>query len=759
MQHQSFLSGAWDAGYFDQLMWRTLTEKVLFKATGDFVNPGGYFFGAHFSPVLFIIFPFYALYPNMLTLIVIQNAAIALTAVPLYIITRKKLNDKSASLFIALVFLLYPPLHGAAWFFFHVEAFFPIFVSLFFISLIQEKKLISFLFLFLALSVTEFAGIMVTLVIVFVIFEKKGFPKLRIKNIEEWLKKTRFEIILITICILWVFLGLSIINLFNPNRLLLRWDTLGGNLLSQLIGLITKPDIVIRTLAQNPYDKFFYLSMIFAPVLFIPMLRPSSLVMILPYIFISFLSPVSVYWNPLAFHYPLWIVAQIFIATIYGLESLTKSKVVVNTSIFDKIKGGEKYWDIRKVVTISILFTVTLASIFSPINSNLDLYGRVINSERNKALTEILKLIPETASVSTINNIFPHLAHRDVIYPFAAKADYILIDTRSPWWPGPIPSQLNVYNPDFDTFIWNLHQNKSIGLLTAYDGVFLWKWSYNGPVMNVFLNKTIGLTAYYFQDPSLMLYNDYAWELFGKTSQFLNKKGSMQPVLLENKGDNVVTFRGRLATFPNGNYTLFVRAYTLGNLTSTFQFGLWDYEKWRWYESKSVVVNGTPCTYNLNFTMNHGAERQPAYFTAVNCGSNPVILEWAYIIPQVNFEMKVINPNFNWFIYSPVPGFLKGGYYGILFKGYFLAHEDGNYTFILNSDDTSILLIDNVRIGSGSLGLGLTNEQSTIYLEKGFHEVTLLYGNFFGGGSINLEVRKDNVSCKDYFYSEPCTVP
>jgi len=370
-----------------------------------------------------------------------------------------------------------------------------------------------------------------------------------------------------------------------------------------------------------------------------------------------------------------------------------------------------------------------------------------------------LKLIPENASVSTINNIFPHLAHRNEIYPFAAKADYIIIDMRSPWWPGPIPSQLDVYNPDFASFISDLGRDQSIGLFAAYDGIFLWKWSYEGPVMNVFLNEKTGLTAYYFQDPSLMLYNDQSWELYGYTSRFLDGRESMQPVLLETSRSGVLTFREKMTTFPDGSYTIFIKAYTPDNSTSSLRFGILNSANRRWYKSTDVTVDGKPRVYNLTFTMDDNLDRQLACFGGRNTGNVSIAIDWVYIIPKAEFEMKVINPNFNWFTYSPVPGFLEGGRFGILYKGYFLAHDDGNYTFTLNSDDSTNLLIDNIRVSSDSWGLGLTGEQATIYLKKGSHEITLFYGNFLGGGSIDLEVRKENVLCTDSFYNEPIDLP
>ncbi|MCJ7469449.1 DUF2079 domain-containing protein, partial [Candidatus Bathyarchaeota archaeon] len=63
MKHYEFRSYAWDLGIFNQSFWTTLYEGRFFYNNVELlVNPSGSFFGIHFSPILFLILPIYAVY-------------------------------------------------------------------------------------------------------------------------------------------------------------------------------------------------------------------------------------------------------------------------------------------------------------------------------------------------------------------------------------------------------------------------------------------------------------------------------------------------------------------------------------------------------------------------------------------------------------------------------------------------------------------------------------------------------------------------
>jgi uncharacterized membrane protein len=64
--HYVFKTYAWDLGIVEQSLWTTLNSGKMLYSTLEvpFGNPGGSFLGVHFSPILFVILPVYAIYQS-----------------------------------------------------------------------------------------------------------------------------------------------------------------------------------------------------------------------------------------------------------------------------------------------------------------------------------------------------------------------------------------------------------------------------------------------------------------------------------------------------------------------------------------------------------------------------------------------------------------------------------------------------------------------------------------------------------------------
>lgn len=106
-----------DLGLFTQ------TIASAFHGFSNQVEHGSHFM-VHFSPIYFACAPFLAVFHSPMTLQVLQAFACALTAPPIYLFARKRVDDRLA-VFIAIVALLYPPLVGMSLSEFHENAFAP----------------------------------------------------------------------------------------------------------------------------------------------------------------------------------------------------------------------------------------------------------------------------------------------------------------------------------------------------------------------------------------------------------------------------------------------------------------------------------------------------------------------------------------------------------------------------------------------------------------------------------------------------------
>lgn len=93
-----------------------LARGSLFESIG-----GMNWLGGHFAPVMFLFVPLWLVAPSALTLLVVQNLALAGAAWPLFLLARRELGSETAALACAAVWLLQPALGYVALFEFHPE--------------------------------------------------------------------------------------------------------------------------------------------------------------------------------------------------------------------------------------------------------------------------------------------------------------------------------------------------------------------------------------------------------------------------------------------------------------------------------------------------------------------------------------------------------------------------------------------------------------------------------------------------------------
>ena len=79
-----------------------------------------------------------------------------------------------------------------------------------------------------------------------------------------------------------------------------------------------------------------------------------------------------------------------------------------------------------------------------------------------------------------------------------------------------------------------------------------------------------------------------------------------------------------------------------------------------------------------------------------------------------------------------IPGFVRKDYWGISFSGGIKIDADGVYTFSLESDDGSSLIVDNTEIINNDGIHGKFEKKGIIALKKGIHTITVKYfeGNY-----------------------------
>jgi len=455
LKHLAFKSYAWDFGISIQALSTTLNTGKLFYYTPElFVNQTGSYFGLHFSPIMFLLLPVYAVYQTPETLLVFQSFVVALGALPLYYFTRHSLNSKVAAVSFSLIYLLYPPLQGANWFDFHVQTFLPLFLFSGMYYFEKEKWVKYFFFIFLALTIAESVSITIVFVGLYGLlkFRKIFFNTLKQRVLLD--KKILIPLLTIAFAVAWYLLSKWIQSTFFPINPTFAdfyhrvdwWSVLGirGDAIGMPLYVILNPLRAIQALTYDAYLKLLFVLLLIGSLLFLP-LRSSIILISLSWLVPALLSNYTPFYI-MGVHYPLYVIPFIFLAAVDGMRKQYQAGKLTTLS-------GQ----IKNLLILVLIFTL-FASPISPLVQtsggylpSFSTYTLPSVGDHESTLQNIINLVPSNASILTQNNIFPHFAQRSnaYVYPlpdafaFApgnvdkyanqliVRSDYVLVDTKS----------------------------------------------------------------------------------------------------------------------------------------------------------------------------------------------------------------------------------------------------------------------------------------------------------------------------------------
>ena len=429
LRHYTFQTQTWDLAAFEQSFYNTIRGQFMFN---NFESTSH--FAVHFSPILLLLVPLYALWQSPYNLLIIQSLALALAALPLYLWTKKLINQKWAAT-IALLYLVYPSIHWINLFDFHAVPFaIPLIFSAFYFLEIDNKKM-AILFLVLTALVEENM-----IVAVFFI----GLYWFLTKN-----KKFGAGIALASL-LYFIVVAKLIMPAFGGGIVRLdRYAQFGSTASEIIINVISKPSLTLTTILTG--SKGLYLIKILLPVMFLPLFAGASLILLLPGLLINLLTTFELQFVNF-YQYDSILVPFIFIGTALGLKWLT----------------GKRLPD-QKLTVLILLFAAIgffWNSPISPINFPLNKF----TYPRSESFRQILKLIPADVSVAAHTNLVPHLTHRSNIYLTGAEpllADYVIIDGEDVFG---FPDQAS-----FDNYLESYRQTGQYEILLINDRYFIFK--------------------------------------------------------------------------------------------------------------------------------------------------------------------------------------------------------------------------------------------------------------------------------------------
>jgi uncharacterized membrane protein len=107
LRHRAFGSGRFDLGNMAQAVWSTANGDLLSVTDvhGEQISR----LGSHFDPILALLAPLWLLWPSPELLLVVQAAAVAAGALPVFWLARAHLDSERTAAALAVAYLLYPP--------------------------------------------------------------------------------------------------------------------------------------------------------------------------------------------------------------------------------------------------------------------------------------------------------------------------------------------------------------------------------------------------------------------------------------------------------------------------------------------------------------------------------------------------------------------------------------------------------------------------------------------------------------------------
>ncbi|MDD5505563.1 MAG: DUF2079 domain-containing protein [Candidatus Omnitrophica bacterium] len=402
IRHFAFSSAGIDMGATDQVLWNTVKGSFLFSSLDGNINH----LGAHFEPVLLLIAPLYFIWPSIIILIFLQALAAGLAVWPLYLIARKLLKSRVLIFAFILAYFLSRPLRGVGLLDFHNDVFL---IPLSFISyylLITRRNLWAVLVMLLMLCCKESAAILVFAYGIFTI---------------TFLKRYRLGAFLLVLAVSWWFAATELIMPAFANTQAypyLKWLPFGATYTDNLSAVARDPMLLVNLLF-SPQKLEFYIKL-FLPLGLLSFLSPGHYVLFL----LPLLAQVAGSVNhggmtTLTSHYPAHTLPFIFISAIYGAARLIKAR-------------GERL----SVYLAAIIIFFSLIFFGKSDGYKLSKFIRSAEQLHSSEVRAALKVIPQSASVSAVHRIAPHLTHRKYIYIWENSpdmrylAEYVVLHRR-----------------------------------------------------------------------------------------------------------------------------------------------------------------------------------------------------------------------------------------------------------------------------------------------------------------------------------------
>ncbi len=370
-------------------------------------------FAVHFSPIYYLMLPFYFVFPSPITLQVLQAVILYSGVVPLCLMAKDKGISDRTTVLLAFVYSFYPAIATGTFYDLHENCFLvPLLLWCFFLFE-REKYIPMAVFAALTLLVKEDAFVYLLVFAVYIFF---------LKN------KKKVALVLAASALAYFVIVAGLMSAFGNGIMVGRYDNLIANPEDGLWG-------VVKTALLNPgylltqmfvskdgdNSKILYTLQLLLPLAAMPFATKKLARYILVVPVLMNLITMYVYQPNIRFQYSFGITAFLFYVTLLNLSEL-----------------GEK----AKRIMLPLSAVASLLLFVMLVGGNLGYYVNRYEKEKEsyKHADYVLSdVLPDDVSVACSTFLLPHIADRSEIYEieyhkengkYKTDTEYVAVDTR-----------------------------------------------------------------------------------------------------------------------------------------------------------------------------------------------------------------------------------------------------------------------------------------------------------------------------------------
>ena len=490
--YRGFALGGADFGSYVHMFATTLAGEGWLQQ-GKYIasHPGGSYWGGHFTVTLLAFFPLYALVPSPYTLIVAKAFVLAASVPLLWVLARDRIESDRLAGWVTLSYALNPFLWSAWLFHFQEQVLLPLFVFGAYYAYCKRRSL-AFLGLFaLALLTNEFVVIIAVGFLLGLCVAAYRESRLRADlpllvgaaalTVGVRLLATR------VVAAFSAFSGLPPASIAPPFRPYV--EGVRGSIAELIAISLANPEVLIETLSLGLFEKVAFILLLTAPVLFLPLTDEITLGALAPYLAFAWVFAGRDVYYTFGAHYPLYVLPFVYIGAVRVLGrtdlggtlagSIVTEGRLLSIPDRDTLRAVGRSGVGRVLVVVLVVNLIAGAAVVAG-QDETDVAPT--DADHDDLRREAIDLVPESASLLTQNDLYPHVATRPraTFIPVESTfgyyqqrygtptPEYLLFDTTT-WWSTPLES------------VYGDRLGAEYGLVAYEDGIWVLERGYDGP--------------------------------------------------------------------------------------------------------------------------------------------------------------------------------------------------------------------------------------------------------------------------------------